>query len=90
MIPNEPDLIRELSYYRFETTAAGNVKLGAPAGPGNFDDLVTALALAQYGARKKKGAGVKMLDLSGGKYGRAAHPERDVYEAMGLASPWNR
>jgi Terminase RNaseH-like domain len=45
-IPNHHDLIKELTYYRFETTSAGNVKLGAPTGPGHYDDLVTALALA--------------------------------------------
>jgi Terminase large subunit, T4likevirus-type, N-terminal/Terminase RNaseH-like domain len=88
VLPNHPDLIRELSYYRFETTAAGNVKLGAPEGAGHFDDLVTALSLGVFGARKKRGGGVKMLDLSGG--GKHHRGDRDVYEVMGLTSPWNR
>jgi hypothetical protein len=41
-------LIRELLYYSYAKTPAGNVRLGAPDGPGHFDDLVTALALAVY------------------------------------------
>jgi len=53
-IPNHEDLIRELTYYRFERTAAGNVKLGAPAGAGHHDDLATALALAVHSARKPR------------------------------------
>jgi hypothetical protein len=43
-IPRNNDLIRELEYYRFTTTSAGKVRLGAA--PGEFDDYVTALALA--------------------------------------------
>jgi hypothetical protein len=35
-IPHHADLIRELTYYRFETTPAGNVRLGAPAGWGTM------------------------------------------------------
>jgi hypothetical protein len=52
-IPHHPDLIRELSFYRFQTTAAGNVKLGAPEGAGHYDDLVTALALAVHAGRRR-------------------------------------
>jgi len=52
-IPNHADLIKELTYYRFETTASGNVKLGAPDGPGHFDDLVTALALAVWKGKRR-------------------------------------
>jgi hypothetical protein len=54
-IPRHDDLIRELTYYRFETTAAGHIKLGAPVGPGHFDDLVTALALAVAQASVRAG-----------------------------------
>lgn len=50
MIPQDADLIRELQYYRFERTSAGNVRLGAPNRVGMYDDLVTALALATYQA----------------------------------------
>jgi hypothetical protein len=34
------------------------------------------------------GGGVKMLDLSGG--GKYHRRDRDVYEVMGLTSPWER
>lgn len=50
-IPNHLDLIKELTYYRFQTTQSGKVRLGAPEGPGHFDDLVTALALATWQAK---------------------------------------
>jgi hypothetical protein len=53
-IPRRDDLIRELTYYRFETTPAGTVKLGAPHGAGHFDDLVTALALAVFAATSRR------------------------------------
>jgi hypothetical protein len=47
-IPNHGALVKELTYYRFQTTPAGQTRLGAPEGPGHFDDLVTALALAVW------------------------------------------
>lgn len=56
-IPNHPDLLKELSYYRFELTAAGNVRLGAPEKAGHHDDLVTALALAVHQAAKPRMTG---------------------------------
>jgi hypothetical protein len=56
-LPRHDALIRELTYYRFETTAAGNVKLGAPAGAGHFDDLVTALSLALWQGKKRQVVG---------------------------------
>jgi hypothetical protein len=54
-IPRHEALIRELTYYRFERTAAGNVKLGAPEGAGHSDDLVTAMALALKHAWRRGG-----------------------------------
>ncbi len=47
-LPPHPDLLRELRYYQYQLTRAGNVKLGAAEGPGMFDDLVTALALGVW------------------------------------------
>lgn len=46
------DLVTELTYYRYELTAAGNVKLGADEK--HHDDLVTALALAVQKAGRKR------------------------------------
>jgi phage FluMu gp28-like protein len=57
-IPHHADLIRELTYYRFATKPAGNVKLGAPEGVGHYDDLVTALALATMAGHKRREYGV--------------------------------
>ena len=49
-LPNHPDLLREMKYYRFERKGQ-NVKLGAPENvTGMYDDLVTALALAVWQA----------------------------------------
>jgi hypothetical protein len=50
-IPDDARLARELLYYSYAIGAGGSVKLGAPAGPGHYDDFVTALALAVSGAR---------------------------------------
>jgi phage FluMu gp28-like protein len=49
-LPSHRDLLDELKHYRYELTAAGNVKLGAAAK--HHDDLVTALALATLQAGK--------------------------------------
>lgn len=49
LIPEHYDLRTELAYYRYELTAAGNVKLGADHK--HHDDLVTALALAVHCAK---------------------------------------
>ncbi len=45
-IPDDEQLIRELQYFEYELTAAGNVKMNAR--PGYTDDLVVALALAAW------------------------------------------
>lgn len=50
VLPHDPDLMTELKYYRYELTAAGNVKLGADSR--HHDDLVTALALAVQRGRQ--------------------------------------
>lgn len=50
--PSHQDLMTELMYYRYELTAAGNVRLGADSQ--HHDDLVTALALAVYQAAHTK------------------------------------
>jgi hypothetical protein len=46
-------LIRELRNYEYELTSAGNIKYSAP--PGQHDDAVISLALADYGAAIKPG-----------------------------------
>jgi len=53
LIPHHADLIGELTYYRYELTKAGNVRLGADTK--HHDDLVTALALAVWQAESGSG-----------------------------------
>jgi len=52
-IPDDEQLIRELQYFEYELTGAGNVRTGAR--PGYTDDLVVALALAEWKARSHPG-----------------------------------
>jgi phage FluMu gp28-like protein len=56
--PTVDPLIRELRYYEYRLTAAGNVKLGAPERAGATDDLTTALALALKGGQSSGVVGV--------------------------------
>ncbi len=62
VIPNHHDLMTELAYYRYELTAAGNVKLGADSK--HHDDLVTALALAVHCAKQPHGGGMLLATPS--------------------------
>jgi hypothetical protein len=64
-ITHHADLICEPTYYRFETTPAGNVRLGTPAGVGHYDDLVTALALAAMAGNKRREFGVGAVKEKG-------------------------
>jgi phage FluMu gp28-like protein len=50
IIPSDRRLIDELRFYEATVGQAGRVKLGAPEGAKHHDDLVTALALAAWGA----------------------------------------
>jgi hypothetical protein len=50
VIPSDPRLMDELRFYQATVGQAGRVKLGAPEGSKHNDDLVTALALAAWGA----------------------------------------
>jgi phage FluMu gp28-like protein len=52
-IPDDEQLVRELQYFEYELTVAGNVRTGARAG--YTDDLVIALALAEAKARSHGG-----------------------------------
>lgn len=51
--PNHPVMIRELRNYEYEINSNGNIKYSAP--PGQHDDTVIALALADYGVNKRVG-----------------------------------
>lgn len=63
-IPNNAALIDEMKYYRYELTAAGNVRLGADAK--HHDDLVTALALAvQQAKNSRRGVTGNRVAVSG-------------------------
>lgn len=62
-IPNDEQLIRELQYFEYELTQAGNVRMNARSG--QHDDLVVALALACWQARSKGPIGA--LLSSGGR-----------------------
>jgi len=50
VIPSDLRLMDELRFYEATVGQAGRVKLGAPEGSKHNDDLVTALALAAWGA----------------------------------------
>lgn len=70
--------IGELSAYRYEKTAAGNLKMGAP--PGRHDDLVVGLALAVEAMRrfsgipaKAKAVGHREIHRLSGTFGRSSH-----------------
>ncbi|MGH2447439.1 MAG: terminase large subunit domain-containing protein, partial [Chloroflexota bacterium] len=56
LLYSDSDLLDELKYYRYQLTAAGNVRLGATES--HHDDLVTALALAVQLARSPRDAGM--------------------------------
>jgi hypothetical protein len=50
--PEIPELVNELSIYKYEITRAGNVTYTAP--PGHHDDCVTSLALAVWEIQQRK------------------------------------
>lgn len=52
-IPDEEQLIRELQYFEYELTMAGNVRMNARSG--YTDDIVVALALAAWKGRSHSG-----------------------------------
>lgn len=52
-IPDDQHLIRELQYFEYELTAAGNVRMNARSG--YTDDIVAALALALWKGRSHSG-----------------------------------
>jgi hypothetical protein len=52
-IPDDEELIRELQYFEYELTTAGNVRMNARSGYN--DDLVSALALAAWKAKTYAG-----------------------------------
>lgn len=52
-IPDDEQLIRELQYFEYELTGAGNVRMNAKTG--YTDDLVVALALAESKAKSHGG-----------------------------------
>ncbi|MEN6372312.1 MAG: terminase family protein [Armatimonadota bacterium] len=52
-IPDDEQLIRELQYFEYELTTAGNVRMNARSG--YTDDIVAALALAAWRGRSHSG-----------------------------------
>ena len=56
--PQLPVLIKELRNYEYEVNSNGNIKYSAP--PGQHDDTVIALALANHGLTIKHGIGQAM------------------------------
>ncbi|MDO8684900.1 MAG: terminase family protein [Armatimonadota bacterium] len=58
-IPNDEQLIRELQFFEYELTAAGNVRMNARSG--YTDDLVVALALAASAARQSPSEDNRLL-----------------------------
>jgi len=53
-IPDDEQLIRELQYFEYELTTAGNIRMNARSG--YTDDLVSALALAVWKGRRHFGS----------------------------------
>jgi hypothetical protein len=51
--PGIPVMLRELRAFEYEINSNGNIKYSAP--PGQHDDCVIALALADYGLNKRPG-----------------------------------
>ncbi len=66
-IPRDPRLMRELQFFEYELTDAGNVRLGARSGC--HDDLVIALALA---CRQARSVGRTSICLAGNRRMSAA------------------
>lgn len=54
-IPDDPDLIDELESYEYEILPSGKIRYSAPEG--KHDDMVVALALANWGARSVPAGG---------------------------------
>lgn len=52
-LPDDEQLVRELQYFEYELTGAGNVRMNARSG--YTDDLVSALALAEWQGRSYAG-----------------------------------
>ncbi len=61
-IPDDEQLVRELQYFEYELTTSGNVRMNARSG--YTDDLVVALALAEW---QGKSAGGPARFLAGSK-----------------------
>ena len=64
-IPDDQQLIKELQFYEYEVTEAGNLRLNAKTG--YRDDMVIALALAAWTARSAPSTGDDWRILSSGR-----------------------
>jgi hypothetical protein len=52
-VPDDEQMVRELQYFEYELTGAGNIRMNARLG--YTDDLVVALALAEWQGRSHRG-----------------------------------